>query len=387
MAIARWVTKDGADPKMGVLSPSIFDKVDCLLWVQMPFADDVRKYTFASLDNLVNKKGEVVTKHPYIPTEEQQEAMDNFVDAMDLMHAGEKDEEGNRYPWYDTRLSYNPAIHRTKQALFHSAVVQDLASNPLPPPHPELLKYFEPPKKVLKRARDALEECKASFKVKQVPKKVARQRKDGHVRARDDDDEMLLLDAKPPRRTASQIQAQTTPSKKPITADSDTDDSDSDQPPGDEQKKNGQALPTPARSMSPPADPGRAPGRIIGTTYPLNDFQKNISQGDVVSKAVEDLGFVIKEIVMKPFSSRRHDELLECMTAFRDIALKEDEIDAWNEFIQDLKLACFSDPGNKEFWALVQKQGQSMSLISKPEAAKNGGISAIPESDAEAFLQ
>jgi hypothetical protein len=60
----------------------------------MPFADDVRKYTFASLDNLVNKKGEVVTKHPYIPTEEQQEAMDKFVDAMDLMHAGEKDEEG-----------------------------------------------------------------------------------------------------------------------------------------------------------------------------------------------------------------------------------------------------------------------------------------------------
>jgi ATP-dependent DNA helicase 2 subunit 2 len=162
--------------------------------MQMPFADDVRKYTFASLDNLVNKKGEVVTKHPYIPTDEQQEAMDKWVDAMDLMHAGEKDEEGyvrsllwlyhpefktrtrtnrhsslhrNRFPWYDIRFSYNPAIHRTKQALFHSAVVQDLASNPLPPPHPELLKYFEPSKKVLKRAREALEECKTTFKVKQ----------------------------------------------------------------------------------------------------------------------------------------------------------------------------------------------------------------------------
>jgi ATP-dependent DNA helicase 2 subunit 2 len=60
----------------------------------MPFADDVRKYTFASLDNLVSKKGEVITEHPYIPTEEQLEAMDNFVDAMDLMEAGEKDEEG-----------------------------------------------------------------------------------------------------------------------------------------------------------------------------------------------------------------------------------------------------------------------------------------------------
>jgi len=60
----------------------------------MPFADDVRKYTFASLTNLVNKKGEEITEHPYLPTDEQMEAMSNFVDAMDLMDAGEKDEEG-----------------------------------------------------------------------------------------------------------------------------------------------------------------------------------------------------------------------------------------------------------------------------------------------------
>jgi ATP-dependent DNA helicase 2 subunit 2 len=35
-----------------------------------------------------------VATHPYLPTEEQASAMDNFVDAMDLMDAGEKDEEG-----------------------------------------------------------------------------------------------------------------------------------------------------------------------------------------------------------------------------------------------------------------------------------------------------
>ena len=73
----------------------------------------------------------------------------------------------NRHPWFDTLQSYNPAIHRVKQALFHCAVVSDLSTNPLPPPHPELLKYFEPPRRVLKRARDAIEECKVAFKVKQ----------------------------------------------------------------------------------------------------------------------------------------------------------------------------------------------------------------------------
>lgn len=114
-AIARWVARDNTEPKMGVLAPCRFQKVDCLLWVQvwasivfiilgislkracmcqMPFADDVRKYTFLPLQNLSNRKGERITTHPYLPTSEQIEAMDCFVDAMDLMEAGEKDDNG-----------------------------------------------------------------------------------------------------------------------------------------------------------------------------------------------------------------------------------------------------------------------------------------------------
>ena len=55
----------------------------------MPFADDVRNYPFASLETLINKKGEIVTEHPYLPTNEQMDAMKEFVDAMDLTDAGE----------------------------------------------------------------------------------------------------------------------------------------------------------------------------------------------------------------------------------------------------------------------------------------------------------
>ena len=60
----------------------------------MPFADDVREYTFPSLENLSNKAGERVTEHPYLPTETQQTTMDKFVEEMDLTSAGEKDENG-----------------------------------------------------------------------------------------------------------------------------------------------------------------------------------------------------------------------------------------------------------------------------------------------------
>jgi hypothetical protein len=60
----------------------------------MPFADDLRKYTFQSLDKLHNKRGETIEHHPNIPTDEMITAMDKFIDSMDLMDAGEKDEEG-----------------------------------------------------------------------------------------------------------------------------------------------------------------------------------------------------------------------------------------------------------------------------------------------------
>ncbi|KAJ7102505.1 SPOC domain-like protein [Mycena belliarum] len=405
MAIARWVSKDGMDAKMGVLAPCIAEGVDCLLWAQMPFADDVRKYTFASLDNLVSKKGEVLKEHAYIPTETQMEAMDNFVDAMDLMNAGEKDEEGNRAPWFDTRLSYNPAIHRIKQAQFHAAVVPDLSSNPLPPPHPELLKYFDPPRRVLKRAREAIEQCKIELKVKQVPKRVAKARKDGHVHARDDDGDLLLLDARPPARTQTLSQTQLKGSASPAgkgkakaadpddsATEDDTDDEDllaksKPKPSSPMPKKNGHnPLPTPARSLSPEIDPARAPGRIIGATRPLQDFKANIARGDVVSKAVEDLGAVITEIVLRPFANRRNAELMESLKTLRDTCLKEDEIDAWNSFLEDLRDKCASEPGNRQFWTQVQKAGRKMSLISDKEAEENGGTSAISESKAEKFL-
>lgn len=73
----------------------------------MPFADDVRKYTFASLERLFNKQGEEVTSHPYLPTEEQKDAMDNLVDAIDLMDAGEKDDDGYVSYQVDAYSSHN----------------------------------------------------------------------------------------------------------------------------------------------------------------------------------------------------------------------------------------------------------------------------------------
>lgn len=60
----------------------------------MPFAEDVRALEFPSLERLFDRNGRRIFKHKYLPTDEMHEAMDSFVDSMDLMKAGPPDENG-----------------------------------------------------------------------------------------------------------------------------------------------------------------------------------------------------------------------------------------------------------------------------------------------------
>lgn len=183
---------------------------------------------------------------------------------------------------------------------------------------------------------------------------TAKIRKDGHAFVEEEDGELLLLDGKP-ELSRNQSKTVITPTSSPSkgkgkaikTEDSETED-DEDEfvhveksvPPLDQKPtvdQHGQKAilsSTPARSTPSPTsrdidmdiddevNNGRAPGRIIGTTDPLRDFRKNLERGDVISKAVEDMGYVIGEIVMKPFAGRRTDELLQCLREMRNVALK-----------------------------------------------------------------
>ena len=64
----------------------------------------------------------------------------------------------------------------------------------------------------------------------------------------------------------------------------------------------------------------RPDGLIIGFEYPLDDFKKNIAVGDLVTKAVADLAFVIKKIVLEPLSGRSYPEMLQCLKELRKVA-------------------------------------------------------------------
>ena len=91
-AIGRLVTKDGKEPVLVLLAPSIEVDYECLLDVQIPFAEDVRSYKFPPLDKVITVSGKILKEHRYLPTDALTSAMSDYVDKMDLSTLGTDDE-------------------------------------------------------------------------------------------------------------------------------------------------------------------------------------------------------------------------------------------------------------------------------------------------------
>ena len=92
-AIARLVPKDDKSPELLVLAPSIEIDHECLLDVQIPFAEDVRSYKFPPLDRVITVSGKILKDHRNLPSEELIATMSDYVDRMDLSVFG-KDDDG-----------------------------------------------------------------------------------------------------------------------------------------------------------------------------------------------------------------------------------------------------------------------------------------------------
>ena len=91
--VARLVTKDDKPPLQVLLAPSIEPNYECLLDVQLPFAEDIRAHKFAPLDRVVTVSGKILKEHRYLPNPDLYDAMSAYVDSMDLSAFG-KDDEG-----------------------------------------------------------------------------------------------------------------------------------------------------------------------------------------------------------------------------------------------------------------------------------------------------
>ncbi|GAA5946914.1 hypothetical protein JCM3765_002073 [Sporobolomyces pararoseus] len=156
------------DPQVGILFPESENGSDFCYYIRLPFGEDIRSPGFPSLTHLFNRKGEPIVSHPLLPTKAQDQAMDDFVDSMNLDQLAEVDEDGTKLPWFNIYDSYSPAIHNIQNTLMFRLTNPD---GELPPVPTALTRYLDPPRELVESAVEAKEAAVDAFKVLVVPPK------------------------------------------------------------------------------------------------------------------------------------------------------------------------------------------------------------------------
>ncbi|XP_057407191.1 X-ray repair cross-complementing protein 5 isoform X3 [Balaenoptera acutorostrata] len=156
VAVVRYAYDRRANPQVGVAFPYIRDAYECLMYVQLPFMEDLRQYMFSSLKN--NGK--------CTPTEAQLSAVDALIDSMSLVKKDE--EEGTIEDLFPTSKIPNPQFQRLFQCLLHRALHPQ---EPLPPIQRHILDMLDPPTEVTAKCQVPVSKIKTLFPLTEVLKK------------------------------------------------------------------------------------------------------------------------------------------------------------------------------------------------------------------------
>eukprot|EP00051_Salpingoeca_urceolata_P031361 m.11350 g.11350 ORF g.11350 m.11350 type:complete len:625 (-) comp3976_c0_seq2:565-2439(-) len=154
VGIVRYVRAKNAAPKIGMIFPHIRPTYRCLMYVSLPFREDIRHYQFPSL----------AANDQLKPTPEQDAAMGEFIDKMDLME-GWVDEFGDREEALQPKHTFNPVIQRFWQCVNHRALNPD---EHLPEPDPAIVRYLSQSELLIKEAGPAIDKLKAAFTLHKV---------------------------------------------------------------------------------------------------------------------------------------------------------------------------------------------------------------------------
>ncbi|XP_062861614.1 X-ray repair cross-complementing protein 5 isoform X2 [Trichomycterus rosablanca] len=155
VAIIRYAYDRRSNPQVGAAFPCVKQKYECLQYVQLPYMEDLRQFTFPSLEN--NKK--------FTPSESQLSAVDDLISSMMLM---EEDEDGETFDIFKVNKIANPQYQRLFQCLHHRGVHPN---TPLPPVEPWLKRQLELPQAVAARCQAPLQEVKKLFPLKEALQK------------------------------------------------------------------------------------------------------------------------------------------------------------------------------------------------------------------------
>ncbi|KAI0168260.1 SPOC like C-terminal domain-containing protein [Pestalotiopsis sp. NC0098] len=327
-ALARIVVKDGKDPALVLLAPHIDVDFECLYDIPMPFAEDVRQYPFPPLDKVVTVQNNVLTKHRFLPSEDLLEAMDEYVDAMDISTYALDDEGDRTMEYAAVDDTFCPPLHRINQAIRHRAIHAD---KPVPPMPTILGKYAFPDHDLVKNAQSRLDDLIATAELKKVPPKAKGRRVKGEQNTR-----------------------------KPISG---LDVDALLREPGNKRTK---------------VDPDN----VIPSFKQMMDTSEDES---IFSEAANQIGEVIRELVTESFGDLNFDRATENLGVFRQYMVNFEEPQLYNDFLKDFKKRLFSGTlggDRREFW-FTNVRRPRLGLIDSAES----DVSKVTPEEASEFLK
>lgn len=320
--VARLVPKADRNPVVVLLAPSIEAEYECLLDVQLPFAEDLRSYRFPPLDKVITVSGKIIKEHRNLPTDALSSAMSDYVDRMDLSAFG-KDDEGNPAEYMPMNETYSPVLHRIDQAVRWRAVHPN---EPIPPPYEILTRYSHPPDELVADSQRQLEKLIVAANVKKVPPKV-RSRK----RNRNEAKPLSGLDV-------DSLLGKTT--KKPK----------------------------------------------ISRHNAIPEFRQALDKAEDASSihdAVSQLATIIESQIRDSFSDINYGRATEELSVMRDEMIEIEEPAVYNDFVRDLKrklLAGELGGDRRDMWEEVRKN--RLGLVEKGQSES----SEVGEEEAKEFL-
>ncbi|GAC94718.1 hypothetical protein PHSY_002291 [Pseudozyma hubeiensis SY62] len=346
LAVVRLVRKDGAEPELGVLKPKVEEHNEYFFYSKAPFREDLRRFPFPPLDRIITTDGQELRQGPTIPDDADQQAMDAFVDSLDL--------PGD---WYDVLESYNPAIHGLKTAVRQRFIHPE--GKEIPGPHPELVKYLEAPPEVKSAALEAAKACRERFKIAYVPPKGNADRKKRTLNAMQDDERhrnrSAAVEDGGEARKAARFEGAPAASgeRKKIVLDQDSDATE------DEDDSVDAAATTKSEQASQSA-PRTAKQSLLRLSDPVKHLHELVEKDDVTS-AINSLEATLYHLV----AEKKYDLAAESMGAGKKVAQEYEEAINWNLFVRSFKKMLLKE--HRDFWDEKIKGKLEYGLVTEDE--------------------
>ncbi|KAI9882434.1 MAG: mitochondrial import inner membrane translocase subunit TIM14 [Watsoniomyces obsoletus] len=324
-AVARLVTKDGRGPVIVLLAPSIEADYECLLDVQLPFAEDVRPYRFPPLDRIITVSGKVLTEHRNLPNAQLKQAMSDYVDQMDLSTFG-KDDEGNPTEYMAFEDTFSPVLHRIDQAVRRRAVHP---SEPIPPADEILTRFSKPPDALIQKARRQLDHLMITADIKKVPPKQKGRKRDRDAVA---------------------------------------------------------AQPLSGLDIDELLGRARSSNKKISPNNAIPEFKQLLATArdpHAIEDAVKQLGDIITERIKHSLGDNSYSQALEALGVMREEMIAYEEPGLFNDFVTHLKILILGDQLNgdrSEMWWFIRTR--KVGLITRKES----DVVDVTEEEGREFL-